>query len=264
MINILNTLNNYEPISTEIKFLPKSLIRLSVLKTLYESPMNMKDINEKTKLNYSAISNTIHTLELAGHIYFENNCYFLSNSMRICIGNILKLGSLMILLDEISPIIQNHVVNELTFDSIYDFHYLKNINLIESDGLNVYKTYEIIEKSIMNSEYVHAILPFSYNDFNDSFNKILKKNICVELISPLNIKNNILRRINSSNDNFTINFFDFDGINAFLLVCTDKKMMLGFFKDDGSYDQNRLLTSTDDDCIKWANNLFESFKKENI
>ena len=61
--------------------------------------------------------------------------------------------------------------------------------------------------------------------------------------------------------NFKIDFFDF---NEFLLLCTDKNMILGFFKDDGTYDQNRLLTSSNDECIKWANDLFENFKKENM
>ena len=40
--------------------------------------------------------------------------------------------------------------------------------------------------------------------------------------------------------------------------------MLGFFKDDGVYDQNRLLTSTNDECIEWANELFNNFKRENM
>ena len=40
-------------------------------------------------------------------------------------------------------------------------------------------------------------------------------------------------------------------------------MILGLFKDDGYFDQNRLLTSKNDDSIKWANNLYKNFKIEN-
>ena len=47
-------------------------------------------------------------------------------------------------------------------------------------------------------------------------------------------------------------------------MCTDKKMILGFFKDDATFDQNRLLISTHDSCIKWANDLFYHFNKEII
>ena len=40
-------------------------------------------------------------------------------------------------------------------------------------------------------------------------------------------------------------------------------MVLGLFKDDGYFDQNRLLTSKNADAIKWAVNLFENFKNGN-
>ena len=264
MKKISNTIENYEPISRDIKFLPKSLIRLTILKKLYESPMNMKEINQKTNINYSAISNTIHMLELSGHVYRNKNNYMLSNSMRIYVGNILKLAELTILLDEISEITQNHIVNSLPLESVYELYKLNSIDLVESDGLSVYKTYDIIEKAIMKSNHVNAILPFSYGEINDSFNKILKKDKKIHIISPLEIKDNLFRSLNISDDNLEINFFDFKEDDYLLLISTDKKMMLGFFKDDGAYDQNRLLTSTDDNCIKWANELFENFKKENI
>ena len=40
-------------------------------------------------------------------------------------------------------------------------------------------------------------------------------------------------------------------------------MILGLFKEDGSYDQNRLLISKNNDSISWAMGLFENFKNEN-
>lgn len=264
MKNISNTINNYESVSNDLKFLPKSMIRLAILKTLYECPMNMRDVNHETKINYSAISNNMHMLELGGYIYHENDCYFLSNSMRIYMGNMLKLGELMTLLDRISPISQDHIVQSLPSDSIYNFHYLNDINLIESDGLNVYKTYDLIEKAINKANYLNAILPFSYNNFNESINNLASKNKKIHLISPLDIKDFILKNINTSKSNLKIDFLDFEENDYLLLFCSDKKMMLGFFKEDGSYDQNRLLTSTNDKCIGWANELFKNFKKENI
>ena len=226
--------------------------------------MNMKEINQQTNINYSAISNTIHMLELAGHVYRKKNNYSLSNAMRIYVGNMMKLAELTVLLDEISEITQNHIVNSLPLESIYGLYNLRGIDLIESDDLNVYKTYNLIEKAIMKSKHVNAILPFSYGDINDSFNKILKKDKKIRLISPLEIKDILFKHLNISDDNIEINFFDFKEKDYLLLVSTDKKMMLGFFKDDGAYDQNRLLISTDDTCIQWANEMFENFKKENI
>ena len=264
MKNISNTIENYEPISKDIKFLPKSMIRLAILKTLYECPMNMREVNHETKINYSAISNNMHMLELGGYIYQENECYFLSNAMRIYMGNMLQLGQLMSLLERIAPITQDHIVHSLPLDSMYNFHHLDDANLIEADGLNVYKTYDLIEKAIKKSDCLNAILPFSYNNFNESIKRIASKNKLIHLISPVDIKDFILKNIKTSRSNLRIDFLDFDEDDYLLLVCSDKKMMLGFFKEDGIYDQNRLLTSTNDKCIEWANELFNNFKKENL
>ena len=59
------------------------------------------------------------------------------------------------------------------------------------------------------------------------------------------------------------NIYPFNSENTFLLIVTNELMILGLFKDDGYFDQNRLLTSKNDDSIKWANNLYKNFKIEN-
>ena len=41
-------------------------------------------------------------------------------------------------------------------------------------------------------------------------------------------------------------------------------MNLGLFKNDGSYDQNRILNSDNPDSLKWANTLFENIKSRVI
>ena len=48
MKKISNTVENYDSVSNDIKFLPKSMIRLAILKTLYECPMNMKEVYYET------------------------------------------------------------------------------------------------------------------------------------------------------------------------------------------------------------------------
>ncbi len=264
MKKVSTVIENYDSILDDVKFLPKSMIRLKILENLYESPMNMKGINQKTKFNYSAISNNMHMLELGGYVYQENKNYFLSNSMKVIMGNILQFAKLTYLLENISPICLDHIVQALPIDSINNLHYLNGVDLIESDELNIYKTYDIIKNSISKSDYVNAILPFSYNEFNDSFNKLLSKNKKVHIISPLDIKEFLIKNFNVSDENLKIDFLDIDEINYILLLCTDKKMILGFFKDDATFDQNRLLISTHDSCIKWANDLFYHFNKEII
>ena len=61
-------MENYETISEEIKYITNSLVRLKILATLYEQPLNMKDINRTTGLSYSSISSNMFGLELGGFL----------------------------------------------------------------------------------------------------------------------------------------------------------------------------------------------------
>ena len=68
-------MENYETISEEIKYITNSLVRLKILATLYEQPLNMKDINRTTGLSYSSISSNMFGLELGGFIDRSGNLY---------------------------------------------------------------------------------------------------------------------------------------------------------------------------------------------
>jgi predicted transcriptional regulator len=41
-------------------------------------------------------------------------------------------------------------------------------------------------------------------------------------------------------------------------------MALGLFKNDGSFDQNRILISSNEKSNKWAEKLFEHVRKQVI
>lgn len=258
------TIKNYESISNEIKFLPKSVLRLKILKYLYETPSTMKELNKKANIEYSAISTNIHKLELEGLLYRKNGKYYLSSKMELYMENLMELDKITLMLEDIFPILHDHIVRSIPKYSICDISSLENIRLLESDGLNVYKTYEFIEKSIKSAKYVNAILPFSYDNFNNHFNELLFNDVDINLLIPLSIGKILIKSLDTSKDNLKLDFFNDAESNHLLLICTDKKMMLGLFKNDGSYDQNRLLVSSDEHSINWANDLFENFKKENI
>ena len=48
-------------------------------------------------------------------------------------------------------------------------------------------------------------------------------------------------------------------LNLYLTICDDK-MSLGLFKNDGSFDQNRILVSDDEKSHEWAEKLFKHVK----
>ena len=50
-------------------------------------------------------------------------------------------------------------------------------------------------------------------------------------------------------------------LRVYLTLC-DNSMSLGLFKNDGSFDQNRILLSESEKSLFWANDLFETILKK--
>ena len=143
-------------------------------------------------------------------------------------------------------------------ESVAELYLLGKAKVIESDGIDVYKMYNFIEKALMEANDVKCILPFYYEDFNIILNNLVFKKKKVEIM----VSDVVFEIFKEKSKVKKISAFD--GEYNFLLIVTDEMMILGLFRDDGYFDQNRLLTSKNEDSIKWANNLFKNFKKEKI
>lgn len=260
MINVEeneNYLKHYDSISSEVKYLTNSLVRLKILATLYDHPSNMKDLNKSTGLIYSSISSNMHKLELGGHVYLDLNKYYLTNSTRLKIEHIIELGDLITLLNEFFNILDKHLVNMIPNQSVAELFLLGKANIIESDSIDAYKMYNFIESALSNADDVKCVFPFYYESFNEKLNELSENEKKVEVMVPSSIfeiydEKSKVRKL-----------YPFNGEKTFLLIVTEELMILGLFKDDGYFDQNRLLTSKSKDSIKWANNLYENFKNEN-
>ena len=55
--------NYIDNIKKELKFLTNSKVRLKLLICLYDSELTVKELHEKTNLNYSSITNNLNKLE---------------------------------------------------------------------------------------------------------------------------------------------------------------------------------------------------------
>lgn len=260
MVNVNKTeeyLENYDSISKGLKYVSNSVVRLKILALLYEQPQNMKELNDMTSLSYSSISGNMHVLELEGYVYRESNKYYLSNSARLQIENILELNRTIILLNEFFNILDKHIVHMIPNESILELYLLGKASLIESNDFDVYRTYNFIENSLSLANNVKCIFPFYYESFNEKLNDLVEDNKNVEVIVSQNVFDMFFE--NSKVENLS----SFDGDENFLLICTDDVMILGLFKEEGGFDQNRLLVSKNSNCLEWAYNLFENFKIEN-
>ena len=250
-------LKEYNPISEDLKFATNSVVRLKIMATLYKGPQNMKSLNEKTGLNYSSISSGMHDLELKDYVFRENNKYHLANCVKFQIKAIIEFDEMMTVLDEFFNILDKHLVEMLPDESVTELYLLGKANLMEADDVDAFRIYNFIENSLFDANEVKCVLPFYYENFTRKLNGLIRKKKNVEVMVPNNLQTTfeLKSRIKKLST--------FNGNHNFLLIVTDKIMILGFFKEDGYFDKNRLLASKNSDAIIWANNLFKNFKSKN-
>ena len=128
---------------------------------------------------------------------------------------------------------------------------------MESGGINPYKIFDFIESVLDGATKVQCILPFYHLDFNKKLNGLVKNDKTVEVMVAKEV-------FEIYEEKSKVKYLSsFKGKNNFFLIVTDKIMILGLFKENGQFDQNRLMTSKDKDSVKWAKNLFKNFKKRN-
>lgn len=254
-----SSLEIYENVSDEIKYISNSFIRLDIVESLFSGSKTMKEINSDTGLSYSSISSNIHNLELGGYVFREFNKYHLSNIMYIYFENILDFKKTIITLNKLRLFFNNHCVNELPKNAILNLFLLKNSYLLESDEINIYKTRNFILDSLDNATYVKGILPNTFSTMGEKLNELVSKNKDVELLISDEIYSNFCQNIDLK-PNLKVN--SFKNKSNFSLLITDEVIMLSLFRLDGIFDQNRLLISKTEGGKKWANILFEEFKNK--
>lgn len=250
-------IKNFDTIFEDVKFVTNSFVRLKILASLFKSPQNMREMTETTALSYSSISSNMHDLELKNLVYREQNKYFLTNTTRIRIENVLELNRMVCLLNEFFNILDGHIVDMIPNESVGELYILGKANLMESSGVDAYRTYNFIENSLSAAESVKCIMPFYYEPFFDILSECISQGKDVEILVPANLLEIFRKRTNIKN------LVPFKEYNSFLFIVTDEVMILGLFFENGKFDQSRLLTSKNEYCLGWANNLFREFKKEN-
>ena len=246
---------HYDMVSEDVKFIAKSLIRLKVLTALYESPTDMKELTRITDLNYSSVSTALHYLELRGMVYRKSNKYYLVNSIKLQVKNLIELAIIINLLEEIFNIVQGHVIDKIPKESIFEFHLLKNAELLESDWDSPNMVLDVIENTLDGANSARCILPVYYEGFNEKLNILEENDKFVEIKVAKSLSN-------VYQENSKVRYLStFSGRNNFLLIITNEIMIFGLFNQENMFDKNRIIISKNRDALKWANNLFRYFKK---
>ncbi len=260
-MNINNDINN------DIQFLAKSEIRLKILSELNDEPNNVRGLVKKTNMAYSSISNNIGKLEKNNYISKVENKYHVNPMTEVYFKTLMDFKVSVDLVNEYEAFWYKHNLNQLSLASIKRITYLKNSRLVETTPVDIFKTHNTIKRHMLNSINVKAIFPYLHPEYPELIGKILSNEGTVELILPKSIFKELVFRINEKvrkkaikNGKLKIYSFKKD-LNLYLSIC-DETMSLGLFKNDGSFDQNRILISDDLKSHTWAEELFEHVKKQ--
>ena len=254
MKKIQSVINSYDNVSREIKFLATSKIRLNILNSLVESPKSAKELSFETGMEYSSISRAMNQLRAHNMVYRVDSKYHVINSLKFLLPDLFELADIVSFLNRIFNILDEHDVTCLPDNSIMEIPLLFEVQLIESLGMDPFKIDGYIVDALGDANSARCILPFYDDNFAREIKNLVKNHKVVELIVHSTIyrsykKNTKVKHMTS-----------FRNKNNFLLIITNQLMILGFFKNDGDFDQNRLLISNTRNSIKWANNLFR-YKK---
>lgn len=260
-MNINNDINN------DIKFLAQSEIRLKILSELNEEPNNIRGLVKKTKIAYSSISNNIGKLEKYNYITKIENKYHMNPMTEVYFKTLMDFKMSVDLVNDYEEFWSKHNLNQLSLTSVKRITDLRNSQLVETTPIDIFKTHNTIKRQMLNSTRVKAIFPYLHPEYPKLIGNVLINDGSVELILPKSIFKELVFRINEKirkkaikKGKLKIYTFKKD-LNLYLTIC-DETMSLGLFKNDGSFDQNRILISNDIKSYKWAEELFEHVKTQ--
>lgn len=258
-------MQTFNEINGNLKFLAQSEIRLKILSELYEKPENIRGLVKKTKINYSSVSSNVSKLEENEFIHKIEKEYYLNPMSKIYFETLMDFKRSIDIIIDYGAFWNQHNINQLSIDSMENIIDLKDSKLIETTPLDIYKTHNTTKNQLIESKNVKAIFPYLHPEYPDLIETILKNGGSVELVIPRVLFKAIMSPINdlvkkdAIKQGRLIVYTVTNELNLYLTICDDK-MSLGLFKNDGSFDQNRILVSDDEKSHEWAEKLFKHVK----
>ena len=259
-----NEFEDFKNIQKEIKFLTNSDNRLKILHCLLDSPQTLKWIHEKTGLNNSSISINISSLESKGYVVTTNDIFHLTNTSKLILTNIFYLNKSINFLDENANFLNLHKLDNLKFNALKDISSLESSELIESTPFDIFKTVKLYKEFGFRSKYIRTIFPFMYPQINEIFTDWFENDVEIKLILEKNVSDAFTESFNNykfdkeSNSKISVKTIE-KGLD-FTLFVTDEIIILGFYKNDGKFDQNAVYISKEKEAILWGRDIFEEYE----
>ncbi len=256
-------------IDNKMMFIVKSEIRLKILTELNARPQTVKEIVDNTNMVYSSVSNNINRLELNDHVQKIDRVYEITPMTRLHFNQLMEFKKSIDVIKNFDSFWSKHKIKYLNNELIENITELYESRLIETNPTDIYRTHNNVKKQLKESKNVKGILPYIHPDYPELIEDILREDGNVELIMERRIYKGIIKQIDEGikrksikSGRLKIHVLN-ESIELYLLIC-DNSMNLGLFRNDGSYDQNRILNCESKESLHWANTLFEDIKERVI
>jgi|GEM_PF-468161 len=265
MVNRELDCENLENIREEIKILIRSEVRMQILVELLNSPLSKKEIKNKTNLTHSAISNNLKTLADLGFIEQEDEVFKLTNLFRINFLNLINLNKSINVIEKHKDYLNKHKLFNTKLKSLSELSPLSSLVLVETDATDIHRVTHLIKDFFIGSNSIKTVFPYLHPEYGAIFEDWLERDVGVKLILPddvstalIDIISNYTPKISIQNRYFKVKTLN-RPLNLVVLV-SDKGIILGNYKKDGSFNKNAVLVSREKEAIEWGIEVFEEYE----
>lgn len=237
---------------------------MKILHCLLNSPQTLRDLHEKTGLNNSSISINVSSLESKGYVVNKNDMFYLTNASKLILTNIFYLNKSINFLDKNANFFNKHKLDNIKFDALKDISSLESCELIESTPFDIFKTVRLYKEFGFGSKSIRTIFPFMYPQINDLFTDWFENDVEIKLILEKDVSDAFTESFNNykfdKESDCRISVKTIGKRLNFALFVTDEVIILGFYKNDGKFDQNAVYISKEREAILWGKDIFEEYE----
>ena len=250
------------------RYILTSEIRLDLLLNLYEGSKNLSEITYELNKKPGNLLRGLNELIEKKLVLKHDKLYSLSSTGHLLTMNIINLFNNWNSVSNHFDFWQKHSINSFTTKFIKKFHIWENAELIESNSIEFDKTFKIYLENLSKSREINMLLPIYPNIYmniilesliknNGTLNIITNKAI-LDLIYENDEDNQFDSLVKEGKINITLTEYN---LEMFFTAC-DNFSSLFLFYDKMLFDDSQMLFITDEENIKNAMNMFNSFKED--
>ncbi|MDP3484296.1 MAG: DUF1724 domain-containing protein [Methanobacteriaceae archaeon] len=259
-----NLFELHDQIQDDLKFMVKSKIRLKIMFSLLEGPKSMKEINETHNLSFATISNNMKRLVEENLVKKVENTFEITSFCKLKLDSIIDFQQSTTFSNRFEDLLLDHDISGIPDFLIQDMGVFFDSELVQSTPVDIYKTHNTFINLLSESKEIFGVSPISHPDYTVLFQDLIKTDVnsCLILTDDI-IKRTVttadLKTITGSITNKNLEIRRYSGDLKIAFTVADNFVSLGFFSDDGTYDQNRDLVSKNKDAIDWTKRLFDYY-----